>query len=248
MRSAVVHHPSFSIGRVEARGAGGRQAHASPAQAAATSAPRALTPLGPWPPACERRRPTPPRSRRRAARRPAPAARVRGRGYPILAYISPISRIYRAYISPISRLHLAYISPLSRLTCASAREMIAAVTPEPHDVTSCSAVPTPAVSKAAWRRSGGSILPSSPSRLPKGKLRDPGMWPERQSARGLRTRRAQGHLSSRARRVSGAPVRAAAQGGGGGAHSAAVPSKRAAGRASTTRERRPGAACRFSWI
>ena len=191
---------------------------------------RALTPLGPWPPACERRRPTPPRSRRRAARRPAPAARVRGRG------------------SPLSRLYLAYISPITPHTCASAREMIAAVTPEPHDVTSWSAAPTPAVSKAAWRRSGGSILPSSPSRLPNGKLRDPGMWPERQSARGLCTRRAQGHLSSQARRVSGAPVRPAAQGGGGGAHSAAVPSKRAAGRASTTRERRPGAACRFSWI
>ena len=156
--------------------------------------------------------------------------------------------LYLAYISPTSRLYLAYISPISRLTCASAREMIAAVTPEPHDVTSCSAAPTPAVSKAAWRRSGGSILPSSPSRLPNGKLRDPGMWPERQSARGLCTRRAQGHLSSQARGVSGAPVRAAAQGGGGGAHSAAVPSKRAAGRASTTRERRPGAACRFSWI
>ena len=46
---------------------------------AAATAARALTPLGPWPPACERRRPTPPKSRRRAARRRARAARARGR-------------------------------------------------------------------------------------------------------------------------------------------------------------------------
>ena len=36
----------------------------------------------------------------------------------MLAYISPISRLYLAYISPISRLYLPYISPISRLYLA----------------------------------------------------------------------------------------------------------------------------------
>ena len=33
---------------------------------------------------------------------------------PILAYISPTSRLYLAYISPISRPYLAHSSPISR--------------------------------------------------------------------------------------------------------------------------------------
>ena len=103
--------PSSILFNWPGRGAGGRPpSPCKPCTGCRHHRTRALTPLGPWPPACERRRPTPPRSRRRAARRPAPAARVRGRGYPIsrlhLAYISPISRLYLAYISPISRLHL----------------------------------------------------------------------------------------------------------------------------------------------
>ena len=77
--------------------------------------------------------------------------------------------------APHSAQEPSYRGASSRPSCASAREITEAVTPDPQDVSNLPLVSTPAERKAAWRPSGDSILPSSPSRSPNGKLREPGM-------------------------------------------------------------------------